>query len=349
MNDLVREKDTPEKVLSDIRELHALISSYVFEVSYYLDRIKILSSDGQAEQEKEEMTALFSQVSSCLAEIRYEFKLDVKLQSYFAQLESSLYESKYMLNKLTSRFDEYKESGKLSHKVNCLECYEISKYVEQANTELKHVTGRISNAKKQFVLDAFETTRLKQDLLTFQECMIDPIEEIKIAIQRAKRLNQHQDWIGFLSRFLSPRYNPSILLFIPIILLNIISLIGTILYASTPIVFWFEQLRYIALYLSLCQIGYGIRNLILTRDKSPISYPPATFIMRVAKFIYSEKTYQLTFEPLFADLCHEYCSALQTKEESKAKLIKFRYQLIFLKTAVSIIFAPIKEIIDIFK
>ncbi len=66
-----------------------------------------------------------------------------------------------------------------------------------------------------------------------------------------------------------------------------------------------------------------------------LSLPPGTTILRISRFIYTQKTFNRIFEPTIADMREEYFEAIQNEEKLKAKWINIRGHLIFVQTMIA--------------
>lgn len=85
----------------------------------------------------------------------------------------------------------------------------------------------------------------------------------------------------------------------------------------------------------LSRITFGLRSsgsASSPNSKSKnISAAPGTLMLRIADFLFSPKTVELTFKTLVGDLQHEYFDALSQGKNKKAFWIRVRYLVSFTK------------------
>ena len=73
----------------------------------------------------------------------------------------------------------------------------------------------------------------------------------------------------------------------------------------------------------------------ITRQESRITSAPGTKLIAFIRLIYSAKTVERIFDPIYADFCEEYFAALDAGEKWHARWIQVRYYKDFVK-AVSL-------------
>ncbi len=74
--------------------------------------------------------------------------------------------------------------------------------------------------------------------------------------------------------------------------------------------------------------------------------PPLRLLLRVAKFLFSQRTYEIVFKTLQADINDDYHQALQRQQHARATWIVLKGNFILLATILRQIVDPIYELID---
>ena len=82
------------------------------------------------------------------------------------------------------------------------------------------------------------------------------------------------------------------------------------------------------------------------RRSNTIKPPPLRVLSRVAKFLFSQSTYEIVFETLRAEVSDEHNRALHQQQRAKATWIVLTGNLILLANILRQIVDPIYELID---
>lgn len=94
-----------------------------------------------------------------------------------------------------------------------------------------------------------------------------------------------------------------------------------------------RRMRPVGMFLALFLPAIMIRLPPKSRSaKSRIERVPGLTMLKIARFLYSKKTYERQFEPLFADLQEEYFEALHQGDIWKARWLRVRYLWAFAKS-----------------
>lgn len=102
------EKIRGKKDLEKCKDISDAISSYYFEISFYLEQIKLFNINSLEQENSENISCLIQEISNCLAEVKHEIDPDMEVKSCFATVESLLYKVNQTAKQLLYKYEKVK-------------------------------------------------------------------------------------------------------------------------------------------------------------------------------------------------------------------------------------------------